>query len=61
MDAEPLLIDSHAHIYGREFHDDFATMLKRAVQAGVSHIVVPGGDLESSREACELAARYDQI
>lgn len=61
MDTETLLIDSHAHIYGREFHDDFAAMLERAVQAGVSNIVVPGGDLESSREACELAARYNQI
>ena len=61
MDTETFLIDSHAHIYGREFHEDFAAMLERAAQAGVSHIVVPGGDLESSREACELAARYDQI
>jgi TatD DNase family protein len=61
MDAEPFLIDSHAHIYGHEFHDDFAEMLERAAQAGVSHIVVPGGDLESSKEACELAARYDRI
>jgi TatD DNase family protein len=61
MDTETFLIDSHAHIYGREFHDDFAAMLERAVQAGVSQIVVPGGDLESSREACELAVRYDQI
>jgi TatD DNase family protein len=36
-------------------------MLERAVQAGVSHIVVPGGDLESSREALELAGCYDLI
>jgi TatD DNase family protein len=61
MDAEPFLIDSHAHIYGREFHEEFAAMLERAAQAGVSHIVVPGGDLESSREACALAACYDQV
>ena len=61
MTLEPFLIDSHAHIYGREFHDDFAEMLDRAKQAGVSHIVVPGGDLESSREACDLATGYDPI
>jgi TatD DNase family protein len=61
MSVEPFLIDSHTHIYGREFHDDFAEMLDRAEQAGVSHMVVPGGDLESSREACELAAGYDPI
>jgi TatD DNase family protein len=61
METKQFLIDSHAHIYGREFHDDFASMLERAVQAGVSHIVVPGGDLESSREALELAGCYDLI
>jgi TatD DNase family protein len=61
MSLETSLIDSHAHIYGREFHDDFAAVLDRAEQAGVSHIVVPGGDLETSREACELAARYAPI
>jgi TatD DNase family protein len=61
MTVSPFLIDSHAHIYGREFYDDFAAMLERAEQAGVSHMVVPGGDLESSREACELAAGYAPV
>jgi TatD DNase family protein len=61
MEAENSLIDSHAHIYGREFHNDFDEMLDRAADAGVSHIVVPGGDLESSREACALAARFARI
>lgn len=61
MDNEINLIDSHAHIYGREFNDDFVAILDRAAQAGVTHIVVPGGDLESSREACSIASRYPQI
>lgn len=61
METTYRLIDSHAHIYGREFHNDFDEMLDRAKEAGVSHIIVPGGDLETSREACELAARYEMI
>jgi len=61
MPADVTLIDSHAHIYGREFHPDFAEMLQRANEAGVSHIITVGADLESSREACELAARHEQI
>ncbi|HTP65033.1 MAG TPA: TatD family hydrolase [Geobacteraceae bacterium] len=61
MPTETFLIDSHAHIYGREFSDDFAAVLERAIASGVSHIIVPGGDLESSREACDLAARYEEI
>ncbi len=61
MDSEASFIDSHAHIYGREFNDDFAAMLERARVSGISHIVVPGGDLESSREACDLACRFEEI
>jgi TatD DNase family protein len=55
------LIDSHAHIYGPEFRDDFDTMLARAEAAGVSRIIAPGADLPSSREAVELSRRYPHI
>lgn len=55
------LIDSHAHIQGKEFQPDFAAMLERAAQAGLSHILTVGADLESSREACLLAERFDHI
>ena len=55
------LIDSHAHIYGKDFALDFDEMMARAQQAGVNTIVAVGADLESSREACELAATFDRI
>ncbi|ACM21638.1 magnesium-dependent deoxyribonuclease, TatD family, and radical SAM domain iron-sulfur oxidoreductase [Geotalea daltonii FRC-32] len=55
------LIDSHAHIYGPEFKDDFADMLKRAEEAGVSEIIVVGTDVATSRAACELATKYENL
>ena len=55
------LIDSHAHIYGKEFAQDLPEMLERAREAGVSTIIAVGADLESSREACELANAYPHI
>lgn len=58
---QPFLIDSHAHIQGKEFQPDFAEMLERAAQAGLSHILTVGADLESSREACLLAERFDHV
>jgi TatD DNase family protein len=61
MPADLSLIDTHTHIYGRDFHADFAAMMERAANAGVSQMVVPGADLESSRAACELAARHEHI
>lgn len=61
MGAETVLIDTHAHIYGHEYETDFAAMLQRATEAGVAEIVVTGADLESSREACKLAAQYGHL
>jgi TatD DNase family protein len=55
------LIDTHAHIDGKEFLSDFDAMLKRAGDAGVSHIIAVGADVESSRRAGELAKLHDTI
>ena len=61
MTSRPTVIDSHAHIYGLEFSSDFDEMLQRANDAGVEQIIVVGTDLETSKAACELAGRYDNI
>ncbi len=58
---KPVLIDSHAHIYYRDYAGDFDDMLKRAEDAGVSAILVVGTDIESSRESVELAEKYPQL
>jgi TatD DNase family protein len=55
------LIDTHAHIEGKEFQTDFDAILERAAQAGVSHIITIGTDIESSRKACELTSQHDGI
>jgi len=55
------LIDSHCHIYGKEFTQDLAPMLDRAKEAGVNTMIAVGADLESSVEACRLAEAHDQI
>ncbi len=61
MSQKPLLIDSHAHIYYRDYTGDFADMLKRAEDAGVAAILVVGTDIESSRESVGLAEKYPQL
>jgi len=55
------LIDSHSHIYGKEYAEDFNEMMARAKEAGVGTIMAIGADLESSRQACALAAAHDNI
>jgi TatD DNase family protein len=61
MTDKPLLIDTHAHIDGREFSADFGEMLARAADSGVSTIITVGADIESSRAASNLALAHDQI
>jgi TatD DNase family protein len=61
MTEKPLLIDTHAHIDGREYSTDFGEMLSRATESGVSKIITVGADIESSQAASKLAAEYDQI
>jgi TatD DNase family protein len=57
----PTLIDTHAHLDGGRFDDDRDEVIKRAVEAGVRRIIVPGADLRTSRKAVELAHRYDEV
>ncbi|WP_026842695.1 TatD family hydrolase [Citrifermentans bremense] len=55
------LIDSHAHIYGKEYAADFEEMMERAAEAGVGTIVAVGADLESSQEALALAGARENV
>ena len=55
------LIDTHAHIDGRDFLPDFDDMLSRARDAGLTRILTVGADLESSIAAAALAEEHAQI
>ena len=57
----PVLVDSHAHIYGPDFSDDFSDMLQRASNAGVAALITVGTDIESSSASIELACKHPHI
>jgi TatD DNase family protein len=52
-----MLVDTHAHLEHAQFDSDVEDVIARAGDAGVSHIVIIGADLASSRMAIELAER----
>jgi TatD DNase family protein len=56
-----MFIDSHAHLFFNDYHADFEQMIQRAREAGVTRIVVPGTDLATSKEAIQLAEKYEVI
>ena len=55
------MIDSHCHINSRTYDRDRDEILEEARQSGVQTIVDIGADMESSRKAVEMAARYDMV
>lgn len=60
-DAFPGLIDSHAHLDGKQFRHDLDEVLARAYAAGVSGILTVGCDLASSRSSVALATRHPDV
>ena len=55
------MIDSHCHLDFLHFDEDRDEVLTRAVEAGVTVVINPGTDLESSRRAVGLTERYDNV
>ena len=58
-----MLIDSHAHIQGKEYAGEVDAVIARAHAAGVEKIIAVGGagDMSSNSEAVTLAARCENI
>lgn len=55
------LTDTHCHLNSTDYDVDLEQVLARAREAGLSQILVPGFDLESSRKALKLAAAQPEI
>jgi TatD DNase family protein len=56
-----MLIDTHTHLHDPQFDTDRETVIHRARQDGVGLMITVGTDLETSRQAVELAERYDCV
>jgi TatD DNase family protein len=56
-----MIVDTHAHIFFKDYQTDFDEMIKRATDAGVGCIVSPGTDLPTSRMSVELAEKYSMV
>ena len=55
------MIDTHCHLDFSHFDEDRDDVLARATEVGVTTVINPGTDLESSRRAVALAERYDNV
>lgn len=53
-----MLIDTHCHLNFHAFDKDLDDVVRRAQEAGVEKIIIPGTDLASSKRAVEIAQMY---
>jgi TatD DNase family protein len=58
-----MLIDSHAHIQGKEYAGEVETVIARAREAGIDKIIAVGGagKMSSNHDAVALASLYDDV
>lgn len=55
------LTDTHCHLDFDRFDEDRDQIIKRAVRAGIEHILIPGIDVHSSMAAVGLADQHAMI
>lgn len=55
------LIDTHSHIYAAEFDEDRDAAIERALQAGVTRILLPAIDSEHHERMFATARRYPDM
>lgn len=55
------MIDVHCHLNFKSFTNDFDEVIKQAKKDGVEIIINTGTSLESSRQAVELAEKYENL
>jgi TatD DNase family protein len=58
-----MLIDSHAHIQGKEYTGEVESVIARARDAGVDKIIAVGGagEMSSNHDAVALANSYENV
>lgn len=56
-----MFTDTHAHLNLDPFYKDAASYIKRASEAGVTRIIVPAIDINTSEKAIDLAERFEGV
>lgn len=56
-----MLFDTHVHLNADQFGDDLDEVLTRALEAGVTNMVVVGFDEKTINRALELIERYEEL
>ncbi len=63
MSSNPLLslVDAHCHLNFEDFDNDRIQVVERAKTIGISRILIPGIDLETSKSALMYASQFPEL
>lgn len=56
-----MFVDTHAHLFFANFEADLDQVIENARKNGIDYIIVPGTNLQTSKEAVALADKYDMV
>jgi hydrolase, tatD family len=56
-----MLVDSHSHLFLKEFADDLPQVMQRAREAGVTHIFMPNIDSTTIESLLSVCAAYKEF
>lgn len=56
-----MIFDSHAHLDDEKFDQDRDNIIEEIKKAGITKVISAGYNLEASKEAVEIAKKYDWI
>ncbi len=59
--ALTMFIDSHTHLFYPDFQNDIQEVIQRANDVGVTKFIVPGTNLDTSKQAIELAEKQNGV
>ncbi len=54
-----IFVDTHTHLYAEEFDQDRAEVIERALEAGVTRLLLPDVDAASREALTAMAEQYD--
>lgn len=56
-----MIVDTHTHLFGEEFHDDFEAVVERARAAGVEKLLMPNIDRSTLDDLLAACRRFPAV
>lgn len=56
-----MLFDTHCHLNFHTFDNQVDKIIEKAKKAGVTQIIIPGTDIETSKKAIKIAEKFNNI